>query len=57
MMTEPKIVLEVDGQSVRMNRFVRSIFVNAILGMLRSLDGVDPDPKRIALTIEREPGA
>lgn len=56
-MAEPKITLELDGQPVRMNRFVRSILVNAILGMIRSLDGIDPDPRRIVVTIEREAGA
>ena len=48
--------MELDGQTVRMNRFVRSIFVNAILGMIRSLDKIDPEPRRIVLTIDREPG-
>jgi len=54
-MAEPKIVLEVDGQPVRMNAFVRSIFINTILGMIRSLDEIDPNPGRIVLTIDREP--
>jgi hypothetical protein len=55
VMAEPKIVIELDGQPVRMNRFVRSIFINAILGMIRSLDNVDPEPRRIVVTIDREP--
>ena len=55
-MSEPKIVMELDRETVRMNRFVRSIFVNAILGMIRSLDKIDPEPRRIVLTIDREPG-
>jgi hypothetical protein len=53
-MAEPRIVLEIDGQPVRMNRFVRSIFVNAILGMIRSLDDVAAEPRRVVFTIERE---
>ena len=54
-MSEPQIVVELDGQPVRMNRFVRSIFVNAILGMIRSLDKIDPEPRHIVVTIDREP--
>lgn len=53
-MAEPRIVLEIDGQPVRMNAFVRSIFLNTVLGMIRSLDDVGPDPRRIVLTIDRE---
>jgi len=51
---EPSVVLEIDGRPVRMNRFVRSIFLNAVLGMIRSLDDVAADPRRIVVTIERE---
>jgi hypothetical protein len=53
-MSEPQIVMEIDGQPVRMNRFVRSIFINSILGMIRSLDKIDPEPRRIVVTIDRE---
>jgi hypothetical protein len=55
-MAEPRIALELDGQPVRMNRFVRTIFINAILGMIRSLDAVDPEPGRIVIAIDREVG-
>ena len=54
MTAEPSVVLEIDGRPVRMNRFVRSIFLNAVLGMIRSLDDVAADPRRIVVTIERE---
>ena len=52
-MAEPRIALELDGKRVRMNRFVRAIFVNTILGMIRSLDKIDLEPGRIVITIDR----
>ncbi len=52
---EPKIQLEVDGKAIRMNLFVRTIFVNTVLGMVRSLDEIGPEPRRIVLTIEPPP--
>ena len=57
MSPEPKIDLEVDGQHVRMNAFVRSIFIGTIRGMIGALDGVPADPGRIVITIERGPKA
>ncbi len=54
-MPEHKILLEVDGKPIRMNLFVRTIFVNTILGMVHSLDEIGPEPKRIVLTVECPP--
>ncbi len=57
MNPEPKVDLEVDGQRVRMNAFVRAIFISTIRGMIGALDGVPADPGRIVITIERGPEA
>jgi molybdopterin-guanine dinucleotide biosynthesis protein B len=50
----PEITLEVDGRDIPLNAFVRTFIENTVLGMVRSLTGVDAEPKKIALVIERE---
>ena len=47
------ITLEVDGRDVNMNAFVRTFIEKTVLGMVSSLSGVDPDPKKITLVIDR----
>jgi molybdopterin-guanine dinucleotide biosynthesis protein B len=47
------ITLEVDGREVNMNPFVRTFIERTVLGMVTSLSGVDPEPKKIALVIDR----
>jgi len=47
------ITLEVDGREVNMNPFVRTVIERTVLGMVTSLSGVDPEPKRITLVIDR----
>jgi molybdopterin-guanine dinucleotide biosynthesis protein MobB len=47
------ITLEVDGREVNMNPFVRTFIERTVLGMITSLSGVDPEPKRISLVIDR----
>lgn len=47
------IKLEVDGREVNLNPFVRTIFERTVLAMVTSLSGIDPEPKRIALVIDR----
>lgn len=47
------IKLEVDGQEVNLNPFVRTIVEKTVVAMVTSLSGVDPEPKRIALVIDR----
>lgn len=47
------ITLEVDGREVPMNPFVRTFIEKTVLGMVSSLSGIDPEPKRIALVIDR----
>jgi len=47
------ITLEVDGQEIAMNPFVRTFIERTVLGMITSLGGVDPEPKRISLVIDR----
>ena len=47
------IKLEVDGREVNLNPFVRTIIERTLLAMVTSLSGIDPEPKRIALVIDR----
>lgn len=47
------ITLEVDGREVAMNPFVRTFIERTVLGMITSLGGIDPEPKRISLVIDR----
>ena len=51
-MTEIK--LEIDGRSIPLNPFVRSFIEKTVHGMVSSLSGVDQDPKKIVLVIDRE---
>ena len=50
-----EIMLEVDGQEVNLNPFVRTIFENTIRGMVASLSGLDPDPETITVVIRKGP--
>ncbi|HOW86489.1 MAG TPA: molybdopterin-guanine dinucleotide biosynthesis protein B [Candidatus Aminicenantes bacterium] len=47
------IRLEVDGRELNLNPFVRTFIEKTVLGMVTSLSGVDPDPRRIRLVIDR----
>jgi molybdopterin-guanine dinucleotide biosynthesis protein B len=47
------ITLEVDGREVNLNPFVRNFIERTVLGMVTSLSGIDPEPKRISLVIDR----
>jgi molybdopterin-guanine dinucleotide biosynthesis protein B len=47
------ITLEVDGREVNMNPFVRTVIERTVLGMVTSLSGIDPEPKKISLVIDR----
>jgi len=48
------IKLEVDGREVNLNPFVRTFIERTVLGMVTSLTGVDPDPRKIFLVIDRD---
>ncbi len=50
-MTEIK--LEVDGREVNLNPFVRTFIERTVLAMVTSLSGIDPEPNKISLIIER----
>jgi molybdopterin-guanine dinucleotide biosynthesis protein MobB len=52
-----EIKLEVDGREVNLNPFVRTFIERTVLGMVTSLSGIDPEPKRIALVIDRRDAA
>jgi molybdopterin-guanine dinucleotide biosynthesis protein B len=54
--TMTEIRLEVDGREVNMNPFVRTFIENTVLGMITSLSGIDPEPKKISLVINRTDG-
>jgi molybdopterin-guanine dinucleotide biosynthesis protein B len=47
------IMLTVDGREVNMNPFVRTFIERTVLGMVTSLSGIDPEPKKISLVIDR----
>ena len=47
------ITLEVDGREVNMNPFVRTFIERTVLGMVTSLSGIDPEPRKITLVIDR----
>jgi hypothetical protein len=47
------ITLEVDGREVNLNPFVRTFIERTVVGMVTSLSGVDPEPERISLVIDR----
>lgn len=55
--TMADIKLEVDGREVDLNPFVRTFIEKTVLGMVTSLSGIDPEPKRIALVIDRKEAA
>jgi molybdopterin-guanine dinucleotide biosynthesis protein MobB len=52
-----EIKLEVDGREVNLNPFVRTFIERTVLGMVTSLSGIDPEPKRIELVIDRKEAA
>lgn len=45
------VSLKVDGTSIPTNRFVQKIFINTIMGMISSLDGINENPERITITL------
>jgi molybdopterin-guanine dinucleotide biosynthesis protein B len=50
------IRLEVDGREVNLNAFVKTFIEKTVLGMVTSLSGIDPEPRRISIVIDRVPG-
>jgi molybdopterin-guanine dinucleotide biosynthesis protein B len=50
----PDVKLEVDGREVLLNPFVRAFIEKTVRGMVTSLSGVDPEPRKISLSIDRE---
>jgi molybdopterin-guanine dinucleotide biosynthesis protein B len=51
------IKLVVDGREVNLNPFVRTFIERTVLGMVTSLSGIDLEPKRIELVIDRNAAA
>ena len=50
------ITLEVDGQEINMNAFVQTVIERTVVGIVTSLSGIDPEPKKISLVIDRTGG-
>lgn len=49
-----EVKLEVDGNSIPLNAFVREFIEKTIVGMVTALQGVAAEPGRITLTIRRD---
>jgi molybdopterin-guanine dinucleotide biosynthesis protein B len=49
-----EVKLEVDGNAIPLNAFVREFIEKTIVGMVSSLQGVAVEPGRITLTIRRD---
>jgi len=47
------IKLEVDGREVILNAFVKTFIEKTLLGMVTSLSGVDPEPTKISIVVDR----
>ncbi len=47
------IIIEVDGESIPMNDFVKKIMYGMIKGSIESLKGVDQDWKSLSIKIKR----
>lgn len=50
------ITLEVDGREVNLNPFVRTFIERTVVAMVTSLSGIDPEPRKISLVIDRAGG-
>ncbi|MEZ0346783.1 MAG: molybdopterin-guanine dinucleotide biosynthesis protein B [Infirmifilum sp.] len=46
-----KVKLVVDGKPVELNPFVQDVFKNVMLGLASLLKGVEPNPRRLELTV------
>lgn len=46
-----RFTLDIDGASIPVNKFVRKIFKNIILGMISSLDRIKENPESITLSL------
>jgi molybdopterin-guanine dinucleotide biosynthesis protein MobB len=55
--TMADIRLEVDGREVNLNPFVSTFIERTVLGMVTSLSGIEAEPKRISLVIDRKDAA
>ncbi len=49
-----EVKLEVDGREIPLNAFVREFMEKTVSGMIAALSGIDPEPKTIVLTIQRD---
>jgi hypothetical protein len=52
-MNDTDIILEVDGESIPMNDFVKNILSGMITGSFTALHGFDEDWKTLNITLKR----
>ncbi len=52
-MNDVDLILEVDGESIPMNDFVRKVLSGMITGSVKALHGVEEDWKNLNITIKR----
>jgi len=52
-MDSADIILEVDGENIPMNDFVKKVLSGMITGSVNSLHGVEEDWKTLNITIKR----
>jgi molybdopterin-guanine dinucleotide biosynthesis protein B len=51
---EPQLRLDIDDVSIPMNPFVQKLFSNTLMGMIRSLEGIQENPECITLSLSRK---
>jgi len=51
---DKKVSLQVNGQGIPLNPFVRKIFINVIEGLIQALDKVPISRQKIEILIEDE---
>jgi hypothetical protein len=49
-----KVKLVVDGKAIPMNHFTQEIMEKVVSGVAESLQGVDPQWKKMAVEVERD---
>lgn len=52
-MTDVDLILDIDGESILMNDFVKKILSGMITGSVKVLHGVEEDWKTLNITIKR----
>lgn len=53
-MEEVKVLLQVDGKTVPLNRFAQRIFRTTLEGMVSALKGIPPTYQELSLSIQKK---